>query len=287
MDEKAPSTVKFSNGCRMYFYNDGMATVLKYKVLHAIFGQKFSFRYTDAASIAAVKVTIKNEAGTAVVAEYDATTGAAVAGPYTIPAGSTQGDFTKFFDLSKAGQGYYTLEVKNAATNADLTTLQVFVHDELSRMEVSGVLKIKYPSPTPPLAEKKFQLSLQRAESKWRFYVVNKSGVDLTDKDIVLQDKSGDAGPVYTVYSFTGNPATGGGGQATPATGDSVGGIDTLVFESSASIPFYEDPKTGLELKLIDDGDPIATAGTVLNSNLPNPQPAMRVEGKSKVYVYV
>lgn len=287
MDEKAPSTVKFANSCRMYFYTDGAATQLKYKVLHGIYGQKFSFRYEAATAVTAIKVTIKNETGTAVVAEYDATTGAAVVGPYSIPAGSTAGQFSKFFDLSKAGQGYYTLEVKNAATDVHLATFQLFVHDELCRQDVSGVLKIRYAAPTPPVSEKKLEINLSRAESKWKYYVVNKSGVDLADKDIVLLDKSGDTGPVYSEYTFTGNPASGGGGQPSPATGDSVSGVDTLVFESLASIPFYEDPKTGLELKIIDDGDPIATAGTVLNSNLPNPQPAMRVEGKSKVYVYV
>lgn len=290
LNEATPSTVSYTNGCRMFYYTDGALADLKYKVLHAIYAERFSFRFTEKTTSKSLTVTIKNQSGTAVVAQYDID-GNPITGPYTLKA-DNEGDtgnllrtFKSYFDVSKNGSGYYTIVLKR--DDATEKTLQVYIHDELSRSNVSGVVQLSLAKPTPPLAAKNLRIDLKRAESIWKYYIINKSGIDLTATDLVLSDKSGDSGPTYNTYTFSGNPAMGGGGQALPNTADSINSLPTMVFESTVKIPFYEVPKTKLELKKIPDGLPTATAGNVLISSLPNPAPDARVDDNCNIYVYI
>ncbi len=290
LNEKAPSTVTYINGCRMFYYTDGALTDLKYKVLHAMYAERFSFRLTEKTTSRSLKVTIKNQSGAAVIAQYDID-GNPITGPYTLIAdnkddtGNIVRTFKDFFDVSKTGSGYYTIVLKR--DDATEKTLQVYIHDELSRSNVSGVMQLSLPKPTLPIAETKLRIDLKRAESIWKYHIINKSGLDFTATDLVLSDKSGDSGPIYNTYSFNGNPVMGGGGQALPNPANSINNLPTMVFESTGKIPFYEVPKTKLELKKIPDGSPTATAGNVLISSLPNPAPDVRVGDNCNIYVYI
>ncbi len=281
------ASVSFSNGCRIFLYNETGSDVLSYKILHAIYPESFSFNYTAATSVTAIKITIKNESGTAVVADFDAL-GNEVAGPYVVQSGSeSPGKFSKFFNFKNAGIGYYTIEVKNNATNAVLNTFQVFIHNELSRKTISGVLRLHIPAVADTFTTENLSINFERASSKWKYYLSIKSDLDLDDIDLVITDKSGDSGSPYNTYTFNGNPASGGGSQPDPDAANSIGGYDTLVFESVQKIPFFEIPKLQLELKRIEDGQPTATAGSILFSNLPNPKPRHREGEISKIYLYI
>ncbi|MDL5045436.1 hypothetical protein QQ054_05200 [Oscillatoria amoena NRMC-F 0135] len=256
LDESAPSTVSYTNGCRMFYYTDGALADLKYKVLHAMYPERFSFKFTEKTAFKTIQVTIKDQNGTTVNAQYD-TAGSPITSPYTLNAdnngesGNILRTFTGFFDVSKTGSGYYTILLKRE--DATEKTLQVYIHDELSRSNVSGVVQLSLAKPTPPLAAKNLRIDLKRAESIWKYFIINRSGLDFTATDLVLSDKSGDSGPIYNTYTFSGNPAMGGGGQALPNTADSINSLPTMVFESTVKIPFYEVPKTKLELKKIPD----------------------------------
>ncbi|MGV3597824.1 MAG: hypothetical protein ACO1PI_08125 [Bacteroidota bacterium] len=290
LDEESPSTVTYTNGCRMFYYTDGALADLKYKVLHAMYPERFSFRFTEKTTSKSLKVTIKNQSGTAVVAQYDIE-GNPITGPYTLMAdneddtGNIIRTFKDFFDVSKVGSGYYTIVLKR--DDATEKTLQVYIHDELSRSNVAGVVQLSLAKPTLPVAAQNLRIDLKRAESIWKYYIINRSGLDFTATDLVLSDKSGDSGPVYNTYAFSGNPFTTGGGQALPNSADSINSLPTMVFESTVKIPFYEVPKTKLELKKIPDGSPTATAGNVLISSLPNPAPDVRANDNCNIYVYI
>ena len=287
LNESAPSTQTFTNGCRIFLYNETGSDDLKYKVIHAVYQEAFSFQFSAAETVTEIKITIKNENGTAVVADFDSN-GNEVAGPYIVSSGvESPGKFNKFFNFKNAGKGFYTIEVKNNATNSVLNTYQVIVHNELSRSTVSGVLRIHIPAVATTFSTKNLTINFNRASTKWKYYLSVKSGLDLDDIDLVITDKSGDSGSVYNTYTFNGNPASGGGGQADPDIANSIGGYDTLVFESIQKIPFYEIPKKQLELKRIEDGQPTATAGNVIFPNLPNPKPKNREGETSKIYLNI
>jgi len=291
LGQTAPD-LDFESHCRQLYQNDGLTEQLEYRVLHQVSQQNHIFRYAFQKAnpgdpdLTSVEISVLDKDNNPVVADFDSL-GAEVNGPYTIESTSDRPNyFEKQFNFKNAGNGFYSLIIRKTSDNLLVDTKQVFIHHELGKSSIAGIVHLNLPVPTLPLVARTHEIVLQRIESFWEYHVINKSNIDLDENDLVLQDESLDDGTdVFDTYSFSGNPN--GIAQPNPDPNNSVSGFDTLVFKSTAKIPFYEEPKKKLQLKKIDEDEDIDSAGKVLYLNLPNPKPANRTNDTSKIYVYV
>ncbi len=215
LDQTAPAKA-FSNQKKMYFYNDALNEVLKYKILDGIIPDVYGLGFSVADVHTAVTLRVNSEAANNHTVEFDVS-GAPLAGPYHIDR-KTDKTFSKLLEMRHLPDGLYTISVKNAAdTGADLATFTLFKSNELAAMSIFGVLELSIPASNSAVTETKFSINFKRKSTTWKYFVVNQSGIDLDDFDILLKDKSNDGtpdgNPVYSKYNFSGNPP----GQPIPA----------------------------------------------------------------------
>lgn len=280
LDQSAPAKA-FSNQKKMYFYNDALNEVLKYKILDDIIPDVYSLGFSVADVHTALTLRVNSATVNNHTVEFDVN-GAPVAGPYHLDR-NTDKTFSKLLEMRHLPDGLYSISVKNAAdTGANLITFTVFKSTELASMSIFGVLELAIPASNAAITERKFSINFKRKSTTWKYFVVNQSGIDLDDFDILLKDKSNDGtpdgNPVYNKYTFSGNPP----GQPVPDPLNNVAGTTALLFASTVKIPFFETVKTGLKLIRKEGGTEI-----VLSENLPNPIPEKQAGEESKIYVYV
>ncbi|HMI04117.1 MAG TPA: hypothetical protein VK541_16640 [Pedobacter sp.] len=280
LDQTAPAKA-FSNQKKMYFCNDALNEVLKYTILDDIIPDVFSLNFSVADVHTAVTLRVNSAAVNNHTIEFDVN-GAPVTGPYHIGR-KTDKTFSKLLEMRHLPDGLYTISVKNAAdTGADIVTFTLFKSTELAAMSIFGVLELTIPASNAAITETKFSINFKRKSTTWKYFVVNQSGIDLDDFDILLKDKSNDGtpdgNPVYGKYNFSGNPPA----QPIPDPLNNVAGTSTLLFASTVKIPFFETVKTGLKLIRKEGGTEV-----VLSENLPNPIPEKQAGEESKIYVYV
>lgn len=280
LDQTGPVKV-FSNQKKMYFFNEALNEVLKYRILDEIIPDIFNLGFSIADSHTAVTLRINSLTVNNHTIEFDVS-GAPVNGPYHIER-KTDKTFSKLLEMRHLPDGLYTISVKNAAdTGADIITFTVFKSTELAAMPIFGVLELAIPATDAAIIETKFSINFKRKSTTWKYFVVNRSGIDLDDFDILLKDKSNDGtpngNPVYGKYIFSGNPPA----QPVPDPVNNIAGTSTLLFASTAKIPFFETVKTGLKLIRKEGGTEV-----VLAENLPNPIPEKQAGEESKIYVYV
>jgi hypothetical protein len=280
LDQTAPAKA-FSNQKKMYFYNDALNEVLKYKILDDIVPDVYGLGFSVADVHTAVTLRVNSVLVNNNTIEFD-TNGAAVTGPYHIDR-KTDKTFSKLLEMRHLPDGLYAVSVKNAAdTGADIVTFTLFKSTELAAMSIFGVLELSIPASSSAVTETNYSIDFKRKSTTWKYFVVNQSGIDLDDFDILLKDKSNDGtpdgNPVYSKYNFSGNPPA----QPVPDPLNSVAGTSALLFASTVKIPFFETVKTGLKLIRKEGGTEV-----VLSENLPNPIPEKQAGEESKIYVYV
>lgn len=280
LDQTVPAKT-FSNQKKMYFCNEGLNEVLQYLILDDIIPDVFNLNFSVADVHTAVTLRVNSIVINNNTVEFD-TNGAPVPGPYHIDR-KTDKTFSKLFEMRHLPDGLYTVSVKNGAdTGADIVTFIFFKSAELATMSIFGVLELTIPATDTVITETVFSINFKRKSTTWKYFVVNQSGIDLDDFDILLKDKSNDGtpdgNPVYSKYNFSGNPPA----QPVPDPLNNVAGTSALLFASTVKIPFFETVKTGLKLIRKEGGTEV-----VLSENLPNPIPEKQAGDESKIYVYV
>lgn len=280
LNETAP-VKEFLSNKKIYLSNNALNAALEYQIIDGISGDLMALSFTLPAVNTEATLRVNSATESNLVIDYD-TAGLPVSGPYTIKMNSSQ-VFEKLLNLSKLADGLYTISIKNAAdTGNDLLTYKIFKSNALSTRAVFGVLEVKLPASNAVVTETKFVISFLRKSTIWKYYVINQSGIDLDDFDLLLKDKSLDGtpggNPVYAKYTFAGNPVP----ANDPDPINKIATADILLFKSNVKIPFFQKVKLGLQLSKKDGGSEV-----VLTKNLPNPMPEKQGGEESKVYVYV
>jgi len=280
LNETAPAK-EFLGNKKIYFSNNALNAALGYQIIDGIAGDLMALSFTLPAVNAEVTLRVNSATENNLVIDYD-TAGLPVNGPYKVKLNSSN-VFEKLLNLSKLADGLYTISIKNAAdTGNDLLTYKIFKSNSLSTQSLFGVLDIQLPASTAVVTETPFLISFLRKSTIWKYYVINQSGIDLDDFDLLVKDKSLDGtpngNPVYAKYTFAGNPVP----PNDPDPINKIAAAEILLFKSNVKIPFFQQVKLGLQLSKKDGG-----AEVVLTKNLPNPMPEKQVGEESKVYVYV
>ena len=276
LDQTAPAKL-FSNNKKMYFTNSGLNDELQYSILDGIIPELYKLNFAVGPSHTGVTLRLKSATDDNLVIAYD-TKGLPVSGPYQVSRKADK-TFEQLLNLRYVPDGFYTVSIKNASdTGADLLTYNFFKSNELSAQPNFGVLEIKWPETNAVISEKKFFLNFMRKSTTWKYYVINRSGIDLDSFDLTIKDNEDNPDPAYEKYNFPGNfpPAD----DADPI--NKTAGSEIMLFRSNKKIPFYSKAKKGLKLSKIKSGDE-----TILIENLPNPTPEKQLGDESKIYVYI
>ncbi|TBO41062.1 hypothetical protein [Pedobacter kyonggii] len=280
LNETAPNKDFLSNK-KIYFSNNGLNSNLEYQIIDGIVGNLMSLDFTLPPANTEVNLRLNSSTENNLVIAFD-TDGVPINGPYKIKVNSSK-VFEKLLDMSKLPDGLYNISIKNAAdTGNDLISYKIFKSNGLSAQSIFGVLELKLPASNVVVTETKFLINFLRKSTIWKYYVINQSGIDLDDFDLLVKDKSLDGTPsgipAYAKYTFAGNPVP----ANDPDPINKIADADILLFKSNVKIPFYQKVKVGLELSKKDGGTEV-----ILTKNLPNPMPEKQAGDESKIYVYV
>lgn len=283
--DESPSR-KYSSSNILYFKNDPASAsidpdapeVLGFELIDFIQSRLFTFSFGLASSPAQVLLRVSNEDGT-LVSVGKHTDGTPFAATLTL---DRQGDdsYSQQIDLRDQAKGRYTITIRNTADTTTLMDKEVYLDEDMAGRNVSGIVDIIYNTGEDRIYNdtEEYAVQFTRQASLWKYFVINKSKThDFSSDTFTIDDGGSGTGP-YVVNTFALS------GSA-PSADVKVSGLDTLVFLSDNAIPFYEVPKTSIEL------NKNALANPVLN-HLPNPlhSGVLKEESgslASEIYVFI
>lgn len=277
----------YQSGNRLYFTNSpGSASTspdspeeITHKLVSAVFPDLFTYTFEVTGNPAQVQLQVLDESGTPVSAGNDALGNPL---PVSLPVNRNDNNqYTQSIDIRRKVKGLYTFRVRDAGGSTILQDTPVIIDGNLAGSTFLGAVDIRYESPSNHLygSQEHYQVTLIRKETRWKYFVVNKNNkIDLSAVDLQVQDTSSGGGTPYSSYTFNrvGNE---------PNADVRINGKDTVIFQSTATIPFYELPKRNLELRSTPGNQQIIL-------NLPNPsqQGVSKEEAGntiSEIYVFV
>lgn len=188
------------------------------------------------------------------------------------------GSYDRQIDLRNKPAGRYTATIRNTADDTTLREELFYVHDELASQDILGIVDITYDSASKLLYDEteEYELQFSRKETVWKYFIVNKNKkVRFSTENLAINDLGS---PGYSAINFTRE-----GPEPHPTV--QINGLETVIFKSDDPIPFYEIPKTSIQLEK-DPGD------IVLIDNLPNPSHRGVVKNQggtleSEIYVFI
>ena len=262
--DESPSR-KYSSSNILYFKNDPASAsidpeapeVLGYEIIDFIEGRLFTFSFGLGSSLAQVLLRVSNEDGT-LVSVGNHTDGTPFADTLTLDRQSDD-SYSQQIDLRDQAKGRYSITIRNTADTITLLEKEVYLDEDMVGRNLSGIVEIIYDTAEDRIYNdtEEYAMQFNRQASLWKYFVVNKSKThDFSSDTFTIDDSSSGTRP-YVVNTFALS------GSA-PSADVEVIGLDTLVFLSDDAIPFYEVPKTSIEL------NKNALASPVIN-HLPNP----------------
>ncbi|SHF18915.1 hypothetical protein SAMN05443144_10669 [Fodinibius roseus] len=249
---------------------------ISHQLLDGIKNSLFTYEFSLGSAPEEVLIRVRNAAGTPV------SFGKKVDGdplPTTLTLSKKDdGSYDRQIDLRNKPTGRYTVTIRNTADDTTLREERFYVHDKLASRDILGIVDITYDSGTELLYDdtEEYELRFSRKETIWKYFIVNKNKkVRFSTENLSINDLGS---PDYSSINFTRE-----GPEPHPAV--QINGLETVIFKSDDPIPFYEIPKTSIQLEK-DPGD------IVLIDNLPNPshRGVVKKQGgilESEIYVFI
>ncbi len=204
-------TRKFESGKMLYFTNNPVNAsvnnnnpeILSCEILDAIKGPLFTFQFNIEGNPASVKLIVTNAGGDPVSVGKDVN-GISFPDTLNLPIKTNQ-TFEQQIDLRDHQKGRYRITVKNADETVTLKTEEIYMDDQLEKDSILGVVDIVYDSVTNNLygETEEYKIQFKRAESFWKYFVVNKSrNVNLTTDSLLISDSGIVNGSPYVINEF-------------------------------------------------------------------------------------
>lgn len=264
LDESVSRRYESSN--IVYFTNDpanastdaGSPETITHRVIDSLESQLFTYLFSLPAGPPEVLIRVTNALGS-LVSVGKSTDGTSL--PTTLTLTKSEEDlYSQQIDLRNQPTGLYTITIRDIADANTLREELVYADSELASRDVLGIVDIVYETATDHLYgdTEEYLLQFSRKETIWKYFVVDKNGkIDLVANDLLVTDTGVGGGDPYDTYVFNRE-----GDE--PHADIRVNNLDTIIFRSTAPIPFYEEPKLNLELR--------RNPGNLqVIANLPNP----------------
>lgn len=251
---------------------------LGYQLLDGIRSKVFSLDLKLNPTPSSILIKIRNAAGETISPGKDQAGNPLPDGFEVGP--DDNGLFRFTFDLNGKKEGVYSFVLRNTADTEDLWSKNYWLGESRLNQPL-GILELRFQAAPNHLygAKEYYQLSFNRKESLWTYYVVNGNNkVDLISSELQIQDQGNEGSVPYGSYTFNRIGAS-------PNADIKINNLDTVVFRSQGKIPYFEIPKLNFQLR--------KTPGNqVLISNLPNPSRSAPTkesggEANSEIYVYI
>lgn len=252
------SSKTFSGKKKLYFQNHPVGTKeISHSLLDLVKPPVFTYK---------IPLTTSNPTTETISLELTHTSSGETLTITGIPA-NDEGKYETAIDLRKAKQGHYHFRSTTSISN-DTETEAVFIDEDLSKQSFFGLIEISYSNS----ALAAYELVFVRKTTLWNYILVNKtSRADFND--ILVKDNSTSNDPPYQSYVFEKQAGT-----------ITVSSLPAVKFQSKTTIPFYEKPKTDIELVKDVSGNEL-----VILENLANPQLNQISSdlNESDIYVFV
>ncbi len=251
--------------------------VITHELLDSIRSKNFTYSFSISESVNEVIFRLTDEAGIPVSPGTDGE-GNPLPSALTLTSGD-DGIFRQRIELSRKPDGIYRITIRNQADTDTLKEEFFYADDNLTSQTFFGLAEITYDQSSGNMYgdTEEFELSFRRKATFWKYLIVNKNRRIEDPGELQIEDETPEDSEVYERLQFIRE------GDA-PHSEIRINDLDTVVFRSESSIPFYELPKPSVQLRR--DG------GTVLIQNLPNPSTSrtMKKSGDelvSEVYVFI
>ena len=265
MDEHGNGNKKYTSGNILYFSNNpanassdpSNPEVITHKLLDAVRPKKFRYSFSIPGNPGPVLMQILDTSDTPVPFTFD-TNGLPIPSPVTVTAGKN--GYSVPVDLTNLPPGKYSIKITGTTGNETLKKEDFYADNNLSEQNIIGIADIFYPQSSGNLygETEEYKLQFKRNKSKWKYIIVNKSGnIDFDHESLSIKDTGILNGSPYETNTFERlNPGT--------PFDLTVHNKPALVFISDKEIPFYEKPKTNIQLRIKSNNQEIV-------HDLPNP----------------
>lgn len=208
--DESPSRT-YSAGNILYFTNTPASAstnrsnpeTLSQEIIDTIRSPLFTYQFTLSGNPSTVKMVVADAEGNPVSVGKD-TEG--VPFPTTLSLSINDNNaFEQQVDLRPYSKGRYMITILNDAETDTLKEEEIYVDEDLAREDILGVVDLVYETATDHLYgdTEEYKLELQRAESHWKYYIVNKSeNIDLTADSLLITDAGSINGTPYIVNDF-------------------------------------------------------------------------------------
>ncbi|PZX49883.1 hypothetical protein [Algoriphagus chordae] len=251
---------------------------LSYQLLDGLRPKTFSLELSLNPIPSSVRIKVRNAPGEVVSPGKDSA-GTPLPDGYEVNP-DDHGKFKFIFNFNGKKEGVYTFTLRNTADTEDLWSKKYWL-GETQTDQPFGIVELRYEAAPNHLYGNKeyYQLSFNRKESLWTYYVVNGNNkVDLISSQLQIQDQGNEGTVPYGSYAFD-------------QIGDSpnadikINNLETVIFQSQVKIPYFEVPKLNFQLRKTPENQ-------VLIPNLPNPSrsaPTKQSGGEvnSEIYVFI
>lgn len=267
-------SLKYQTGNIIYFKNTNTSTNgLAYELLNRLLPAQYTYDFALTASISDdVRLRVKDSSDTNII----------YTSPDPLVAVNTNA-YRDAIDLRNFPPGKYLIvPVKNGTEQTSLKE-KVYIDSSLAGKDVFGIIDIEMKTTNvfdfiDFTQLNSFSAGFIRRTTKWKYYVVNKTKREIVNANVGPGSPSptiADSNPTAVVYGST--PFSG------PAAASDINGFTAVSFLSDNLIPFYEVPKTGIQLIRTSDSG-------VIMSDLPNPTrqaSADESEDVTPIYVFI
>jgi hypothetical protein len=177
--------------------------ILKHEIIDSVRGPLFTYSFSLSGSPVAVKMIVADRKGNPVSIGKD-TNGNPFPKTMLLSVGSNN-LYEQQIDLRDLKRGRYLITIKNQDESATLKTEKIYVDELLEKENILGIVDIAYESGSGSLYDKteEYKVQLNRNETFWKYYIVNKNkNIDLSSENLSIIDSGSVNGAPYLINNF-------------------------------------------------------------------------------------
>lgn len=205
------STRKYSAGKILFFQNTPASAsvnsnnpeIITHRLCDSVQPRLFTWSFKITGNPASVKLRVTDSDGNPVSIgkEPDGTPF-----PTTITIRiNSENNFSQSVDLREKPKGKYLFTVLDATETTELLTQEIYCDEQLTGNNMLGIAEIVYEPVTGHLygETEEYFLKFKKAQTFWKFFVVNKSGnIDFSVDSLKIHDAGAVNGTPYIINQF-------------------------------------------------------------------------------------